>query len=281
MRQRVLLFIISAAVVVLQLSAGGSVLFAESGREGTKADRAGVSYAAVYDSGGAEEYRDITPISAKCVYNPDNNSCRAASVSGGSKCRITVYTVKKGDTLYSISRKKGVTVDSISDLNRIKGNRIYSGMKLKIRSCGENGKAETASKNCSKNYSSKSFSSSGKFAWPLKKVSSYKRDGSSGIKSIGIFIKGVPNCDVVASQDGVVKKIGYMRGYGQYVAISHKGRYVTVYSNLSCVRVKEGARVSRGMVIGGLSSDRTLHFQIGHAGKPENPLKHLPGRRKG
>ncbi len=118
----------------------------------------------------------------------------------------------------------------------------------------------------------------GGFSWPLKKVSNYRRDGTEDIKSIGIFITGSSNSDVVASLEGVVKKIGYMRGYGRYVAISHEGRYVTVYSNLSNIYVKEGERVSKGGVIGTLSSDRTLHFQIGHAGKPENPLKHLPGR---
>jgi len=293
-RQRNLLFIISAAIVVLQLTAGGVVLFAENGENMTKADRESGLYTPVYDSSGAEGFGDIIPGYVNCAYSSDDGSCRAASVSNGSvevrypggksgnnKCRTTFYTVKRGDTLYSISRKTGSPVDSITDLNRIKGNRIYSGMKLKIESCGKGLKEGPAENSCKKSSTSKTSSSTGRFSWPMSNISSYKRDGSSDIRSLGIFIKGVPNSDVVASMDGVVKKIGYMRGYGRYVAISHEGRYVTVYSNLSGVYVKEGVRVSRGKVIGKLSSDRTLHFQIGHAGKPENPLKHLPGRGKG
>lgn len=298
MRQSILLIYFSAAIVILHLSGRGSDLFAENGKSNTKADRGVSSYASVYDSGGAGRYRDITPGKVNREYSVNSDDeCKAGSVSNGSvevkypdkenknkKCSITIYTVKKGDTLYGISRKTGNSVDTIISLNRIKNNRINPGMKLKIESCRRDIKPDNSDRriktaNSSKNnISEKKSSIAADFSWPLRRVSTYRRDGSEDIKSIGIFITGTPNSDVVASMEGVVKKIGYMRGYGRYVAISHEGRYVTVYSNLSSIYVKEGARVSKGGVIGTLSSDRTLHFQIGHAGKPENPLKHLPGR---
>jgi len=287
----------SAVIALLLLSGAESELSAKTAKNQTKADRGGATYGASYETGGAGSNRDITPEGGSYKSGRDDDDSRAGSVTNGSvevkypgrektgkNCRTTLYTVKKGDTIYGISRKTGVSVDSILGINRINGNKINAGMKLKIETCRS---SSTTGEACNNNKivttekdqkSSKSPGVSGRFSWPLKKVNNYRRDGSEDIKSIGILITGTPEGDVVASLEGVVKKIGYMRGYGRYVAISHEGRYVTVYSNLSYIYVKEGARVSRGGVIGTLSSDRTLHFQIGHAGKPENPLKHLPGR---
>ncbi len=297
MRQKALPCIWTAAIVILHVTVWGTVLTAKVVRNQAKADRGEYSYATAYESEGGRGYRDIMPergVKSGGSYDDDEN--RAASVSGGSlevkyperdrsrnKCSTTTYVVRKGDTIYGISRKTGADVDSIMNLNRVSGSRIKPGMKLRIETCGRSGSGVPVKTNKSsaadeRGNSAKLSPRSVSFSWPLKKINNYKRDGSEDIKSIGIFITGVPGSDVIASMDGVVKKIGFMRGYGKYVAISHEGRYVTVYSNLSNIHVKEGESVAKGGVIGTLSSDRTLHFQIGHAGKPENPLKHLPGR---
>ncbi len=44
----------------------------------------------------------------------------------------TQHTVAKGDTLYSLAKKYGVTVDEIRSLNSVKGNDLYVGQKLAI-----------------------------------------------------------------------------------------------------------------------------------------------------
>ena len=116
------------------------------------------------------------------------------------------------------------------------------------------------------------------FQWPLKKVKTCRKDGEDGVKSIGIIINSAPNAEVLASEKGVVKKIGYMRGYGKYIVVMHKSRYITVYSNIDKVNVREGQSVKKGSVLGRISNDSLLHFQIGKAGKPENPLEYLPSR---
>lgn len=285
--------ICSAVIALIHFS--GSGLSAKTAGSGAKAGSGDYSYATAYESEGERGYRDIMPDKRihSSYKNHDDEDSRAGSVSGNEEkpsgingreknCRKVTYTVKKGDTLYAISRKTGADVDAIIDLNSISGGKIRPGMKLKIESCSGIASApvKQTGKAVKKDYDRRSSLSAGgsSFSWPLKKVTDYKRDGNDDIKPIGIFITGTPGSEVVASMDGVIKKIGYMRGYGKYVAISHEGRYVTVYSNLSNINVREGIRVSRGGVIGTLSSDRTLHFQIGHAGKPENPLKHLPAK---
>ena len=42
------------------------------------------------------------------------------------------YKVKKGDTLYSISKKYGITVKDLIKENKLKNNTIYLGQELKI-----------------------------------------------------------------------------------------------------------------------------------------------------
>lgn len=44
----------------------------------------------------------------------------------------TIHTVKKGDTLYSVSKKYNVTVDQIIELNKIQDQTIYLGQSLNI-----------------------------------------------------------------------------------------------------------------------------------------------------
>jgi LysM repeat protein len=52
----------------------------------------------------------------------------APSASGDS-----VYVVKRGDTLLAISRRTGVSVNTIKSLNNIKGSKIQVGQKLKLK----------------------------------------------------------------------------------------------------------------------------------------------------
>jgi flagellum-specific peptidoglycan hydrolase FlgJ len=48
--------------------------------------------------------------------------------------RSLTYTVKKGDTLYSISKRHDLKVSQLKRLNNLRGNNISVGQKLKIKS---------------------------------------------------------------------------------------------------------------------------------------------------
>lgn len=71
------------------------------------------------------------------VYPPENqnvgnNNSNNSSNNNNSSSSTTTYTVKKGDSLWSIAKKHNVTVDHIKRLNNLKSNDIKVGQKLKL-----------------------------------------------------------------------------------------------------------------------------------------------------
>jgi len=53
--------------------------------------------------------------------------------------KYQLHTVKKGDTLYSLSKRYGVTVEQIKELNKLPDNRLSINQKLKIKLIAEPG----------------------------------------------------------------------------------------------------------------------------------------------
>lgn len=189
---------------------------------------------------------------------------------------IIRYVVRKGDTLTRIAKKNNITVSSLRSLNHLANKSILKkGMILKIpnnKTSIINPKKSDLSKDSGRFPSIRPC-----FQWPIKTVIDYHHDGLNGVKSIGIIITGKPGSTVVSSAPGTVKKIGRMRGFGNYVVINHTGRYSTVYSNLGVILVSAGETVPAGNAIGKMNSaEKKIHFQIDHEGKPENPLQYLP-----
>ena len=66
----------------------------------------------------------IGDYSYKIILNNENNKKKINNDSN--------YTVKKGDTLYSISKKHKISVDDIMKKNNLKNNNLIIGQKLKI-----------------------------------------------------------------------------------------------------------------------------------------------------
>lgn len=66
--------------------------------------------------------------------NPANASSSAQLGDTTEKSEVKYYTVRNGDSLWSISRKfPGITVENIRKWNDIRGNKLKPGMKLKIQ----------------------------------------------------------------------------------------------------------------------------------------------------
>jgi LysM repeat protein len=193
---------------------------------------------------------------------------RAARQNSG---HIT-YRTKKGDTLYSISRKFDVAVHEIRQANNIlRNNTLYTGQRLKIP------KKEISDHN--RTATTEDTHGIPRFRWPLTSILTIQRDNLDGVRPIGIIITGRPGANVQCSAPGTVKKIGRMRGYGKYVIVRHRSSYLSVYANLAHISVQEGQQVPQGRTIGRIDlSSHSLHFQINRGGKAKNPLTLLPER---
>ena len=92
--------------------------------------------------------------------------------------------------------------------------------------------------------------------------------------------KGTP---IKTVGDGVIKKIGYNRGLGNYINIRHYNGYITEYNHMSKFArgMKKSKKISQGAVIGyvgktGYATGTHLDFRMSKNGKLLDPLKHQP-----
>ena len=92
----------------------------------------------------------------------------------------------------------------------------------------------------------------------------------------GIDYRGATGTPVYAVAAGRVIKAGWNGGFGNTVEIQHDNNYITQYAHLNSIRVKNGARVVAGNVVGnvgstGYSTGPHLHFGLKISGKWTNP----------
>lgn len=68
------------------------------------------------------------------LYIPDHSSlAQRKSKAGAAKAKRTVtYRVRRGDTLYTIARRFGVTTKKLMDWNRLNSSKIFPGDNLKL-----------------------------------------------------------------------------------------------------------------------------------------------------
>lgn len=88
-----------------------------------------------------KELKKVNNLSCNIIYigqvlkiplNLKNSSFRLSSLKN-IKVQIIYYTVKKGDTLYSISKKYGVSIKELKRLNNLRSSKIKIGQKIKIK----------------------------------------------------------------------------------------------------------------------------------------------------
>ena len=95
-----------------------------------------------------------------------------------------------------------------------------------------------------------------------------------------IDIANKKNTPIVATADGVVVFSGWMRGYGNVIAIEHGQKYRTVYAHLAKNLVNKGEFVTKGQEIGkmgntGRSTGPHVHYELHLNKRPINPMKYL------
>jgi len=213
-----------------------------------------------------------------------------------------VYTVQRGDTLYSIAMDFGVDVRDLARWNGLADAGVLRvGQPLRVTRPPEaavatvtpvtpGGSTEVRplpapasapeSAPTEKSDASPAPAPSIPWVWP---ATGKVIDGFDSPRNKGIDIGGNEGEPVLAAADGEVVHVGSaLRGYGNLVIVRHPGDYVTAYGHNRKILVSQGQQVKRGQQIaelGQTDSDRPkLHFEIRHQGKPLDPVKYLPPR---
>lgn len=104
-------------------------------------------------------------------------------------------------------------------------------------------------------------------------VQQHKEASRVQTNNAGIDISVPQGATARAVFDGTVSKIFVLPGYQTSIIVRH-GNYLTVYANLTKVRVKAGQKVKAGQILGTVASDEQntiLHFQVWHERTKQNP----------
>lgn len=210
------------------------------------------------------------------------------------KNKESYYTVKKGDTLYSIGIRTGLGYWQIAEWNNIGSNyKVLVGQKLKLFK-GIPTYADKAIEQPSKivdlppkTEQKKSIISNNRekvlklhWQWPLrgKIIRDFAATNKKGIDieaTLGQSVFSVEEGEVVYSGSGLI-------GYGQLIIIKHDKLFLSAYANNESALVKEGQVVAQGQEIARCGNGRTgkpsLYFEIRKNGKSVDPLQLLPAR---
>jgi lipoprotein NlpD len=210
----------------------------------------------------------------------------------------SVYKVRRGDTLFSVSWRFGMDFKDVASINGIGSPyTIYVGQKLRFKPYRQvasktNKTTKTAStktkkkvtKTTSRQASSSTVPANQRLSWrwPIKgKVISTYSKSAAGRK--GIDIAGKSGQKVAAAASGKVVYSGNgLPRYGNLIIIKHNDAYLSAYAHNKNLLVKEGQQVKVGQKIALLGRTGTqrdqLHFEIRRNGKPVDPMRFLPKR---
>lgn len=211
-----------------------------------------------------------------------------AKIKIGQKLRVPpttgiVHQVKRGESIYSIAKKYGVSPQVIVDwpYNTFANDETFAlavGQSLMVPDGVMPKEVPVAPKPVIQPIDVGAVPGTGQFVWPTggRITQGYK----AWHRAIDIANNGLPG--VVAADSGVVTVAGWPSpwAYGNRVVINHGNGFETWYGHLSAIYVTPGQRVERGQIIGkmgstGRSTGPHLHFEIRSGGNLLNPLDYL------
>ncbi|NVK23696.1 MAG: peptidoglycan DD-metalloendopeptidase family protein [Gammaproteobacteria bacterium] len=222
------------------------------------------------------------------------------------------YTVKTGETLYSIAWRAGIDFRQLARINNInKPYQIFPGQQLSLqgqvasasRSQSSNNN-NVKSKNHKKTIANKKSEEYGKTQQDQKDIKQTKQDpfpskvrrwrypsegniietySSRENGHNGFDFGGKAGDPIIAAADGKIVYAGSaLRGYGNLVIVKHNDDYLSAYAHNRKIKVNEDDWVKAGQLIaemGDTGSDKVkLHFEIRYRGRAVNPSKYLPKR---
>jgi murein DD-endopeptidase MepM/ murein hydrolase activator NlpD len=201
------------------------------------------------------------------------------------------HELQRGETVYRLSRRYGVSVETILEANGIEDpQRIAVGTRLFIP--GVDGPLESESepeplvRGCSppdavrRERQAEALQEDLRFEWPLRGriTTCFAPDERM---HDGIDIAVTKGTAVRAAESGKVVYSSRLGAYGNLVVLRHGGAYTSLYAHNLVNLVDAGDAVVRGDVIAevGDSGNATgphLHFEIRRERRPDNPMLYLP-----
>lgn len=194
------------------------------------------------------------------------------------------YTVRSGDTLYSIGWRYDLDYRDIARWNGIgRDYRIAVGQRLRLRPPPGGVVPKSSARPATPTRKPPAtLPPAPPWRWPVEggRVAGPVRQPSGGV---GLRIDGSLGQPVVAAADGKVVYTGSgLLGYGVVIIINHANGWLTAYGHNATVEVAEGQAVRAGERIAtmglGTGQQPMLYFEIRIEGTPVDPLSQLPRR---
>jgi murein DD-endopeptidase MepM/ murein hydrolase activator NlpD len=205
--------------------------------------------------------------------------------------KLTEYRAQKNDTLYSIARQNGVSLETLRSVNGFSeayvlkvGDRVKIPQNSSARTVSGGGAqssqntqtvaASSASSSSAPRSTSAAKNIDSSLRWPVSpKELSYMKGKLSGVAVTGERFEPVKSLS-----GGTVVSAGPYRGFGRVVIIQANGGYLYVYGGCESLSVKEGDRVGPGMELGKLGIDAVsnkpeLFFMVYKNNAPIDPAK--------
>jgi LysM repeat protein len=189
----------------------------------------------------------------------------------------STYTVSKSDTLYSIARSQGVTLQALRDINGFSKNYVLkAGEKIKIPgSTVAAGTAKTTTKPPVKPAAGQTAVKTADLSirWPVAaKEVQYMNSNT------GVLVSGMASESIKSLTGGIVVHASPWRGYGNVAVVETDGGYRYLYGSCETLSVRKGDSIEPGTELGKLgiypaSGKPELVLIVSQNGSPVDPAK--------
>ena len=201
---------------------------------------------------------------------PVSNDMSANVLPAASAQTLVDYRAVRGDTLFSIARRNGITLQRLLEINRFSSNHVLRvGDVIKVPGSGA---PATAANPVTANTAARP-APSGIYAlrWPITpKGITYMTD------QMGVVVEGEQFESVRSLTQGNVVSAGPWRKFGRVVIVETAGGYYYMYGGCETITVSVGDRITPGMELGRLGinavSERPqLFFMVFRNDTPMDP----------
>jgi len=184
---------------------------------------------------------------------------------------LVSYKAVKGDTLYSIAKKHGITVQRLQEINKYSSDHVLKiGDLVKVpgtASQGGNTSTTTSASVAAHSVGTGVYS----LRWPVN-----PKDISYMSGQMGVVVEGERLETVKSLTQGNVVSAGPWRKFGRVVIVETSGGYYYMYGGCESITVSVGDKITPGMELGRLgvnsvSEKPQLFFMVFRNDTPIDP----------